>query len=87
MNVFDDVRDALKETDPGAYTVLEVAGKLMAERDKKGISVEELSKLSGVPKDVITKIEDGSEIPSLKTVGKLAIALGLKITVVDEKTI
>ena len=48
-------------------------------RKRKGISIRELSRKSGVSHTQILRIETGMESPSLRTLLKLADALGVDI--------
>lgn len=83
MKTFNDLRKELKRKDPERYIALEIVGKLMAARDRKGISQRELSRLSGVPQKTISRIENGMDIPKIPTLLKLANVLGLEFSLVD----
>ncbi|MCB0278713.1 MAG: helix-turn-helix transcriptional regulator [Calditrichaeota bacterium] len=48
-------------------------------REEKGLSQSELSKLSGVERTTIVKLEKGNHSPSLKTIHRLAKALGIML--------
>jgi len=55
-------------------------------RKQKGISVEELSKLSGVPLGTLSKITAGiTKNPNLETVRSIAYALGCTLDDFDNK--
>lgn len=83
MKTFNDLRKELKRKDPERYFALEIVGKLLAARDRKGISQRELSRLSGVPQKTISRIENGMDIPKIPTLLKLANVLGLELSLVD----
>ncbi|UUV46887.1 helix-turn-helix transcriptional regulator [Bacillus phage vB_BanS-Thrax4] len=84
MKNFNDIRSELKDENPSLFFTLEIMGKMMAIRTKKGISQRELSKLSGVPQKTISRLENGLDYPRLDTLGKLAYALGMKIILVED---
>lgn len=84
MKNFDDVRNELKSENPSLFFTLEITGKIMATKDRKGISQRKLSELSGVAQKTISRIENGIDVPTLETLGKLAHALGLKIVVIED---
>ncbi|PLR72270.1 helix-turn-helix domain-containing protein [Bacillus sp. UMB0728] len=85
MNNFDDVRNDLKNENPSLFFTLEIVGELMAAKDRKGISQRELSRLSGVAQKTISRMENGIDVPTLETLGKLANALGMSIVLVDNQ--
>lgn len=88
MKTFDDLRNELATEDPDLFISLEIVGKLIAARDRKKVSQRQLSKLSGVPQKTISRIENGIDVPKLKTLFKLADALGLQLelSLVEKKT-
>lgn len=79
MKTFDDLRNDLASEDPLRYISLEIAGKLIAARNRKGISQKELSELSGTPQKTISRIENGIDVPKLPTLIKLSSALDLQL--------
>jgi len=79
MKTFDDLRNEQATEDPDLFISLEIVGKLMAARDRKKVSQRELSKLSGIPQKTISRIENGIDVPKLKTLFKLADALDLQL--------
>ncbi|RYI30561.1 XRE family transcriptional regulator [Bacillus infantis] len=85
MNNFDDVRNDLKNENPSLFFTLEIVGELMAAKDRKGISQRELSRLSGVAQKTISRIENGIDVPTLETLGKLANALGMSVVLVEDQ--
>ena len=48
------------------------------ERLEKGISIDELSRLSGVSKGHLSRLERGERVPSITTLCKIAIGLNIK---------
>lgn len=83
MKNFDDLRNEQKKEDPSLAFSLEIVGKLMAKRNRVGISQRKLAKISGVSQKTISRIENGIDIPTFYTLSKLAYALGMKISVED----
>ncbi|HER2025525.1 helix-turn-helix transcriptional regulator [Bacillus infantis] len=79
MKSFDDLRNEQATEDPDLFISLEIVGELMAARDRKKVSQRQLSKLSGIPQKTISRIENGMDVPKLKTLFKLADALGLQV--------
>lgn len=76
MTTFNEIQQYLKEIDLGRYLALEVISEISYQRQEKGITQTELSKLSGIPQKTISRIENGLDIPTFDTVGKLMNALG-----------
>lgn len=54
-------------------------------REAKGWGQRELAERSGVSQSAISDIENGKRDPSIKTVKKVAIALGVTILDLDEE--
>jgi transcriptional regulator with XRE-family HTH domain len=84
MESFDDLKNELKEQDELEYFVLELAGKLMAARARKGLSQRELSEITGIPQKTISRIENGKDVPQLQTLFKLFKVLDLELKVVNK---
>lgn len=56
-------------------------------REEKNLSQSELARLSGVSQSYISELEDGkAKNPSIKTLGKIAEALGVTVTAILEET-
>lgn len=77
-------------------TVTPTIGGLLGERvrelrKKRGLTQVEFSELCGVPQSRISAIENGSRVPNVETVLRLARALDCKVTalmsVFDEATL
>jgi predicted transcriptional regulator len=61
----------------------EIANQILLIRTGKNLTKNQLSELSGIPVSIISRIENGDEnkVPPLKTIQKLAEALGYKISI------
>lgn len=59
----------------------QISVRIESERLHQKITIEELSKKSGVSAKHISQIKTGKSNPTLKTLDKLANALGLEIDV------
>lgn len=57
-----------------------VAQNLKALRVKKGLSLEKLSKASGVSRAMLCQIENNQSTPTIQTLWKIALALRISIT-------
>jgi len=73
VDYFEDLTGRIKETK--APNVEEIGQRVKSIREEKGISLEELSQLTGFEMDFLTGIEDQSIQPQLGTVMKLSKAL------------
>lgn len=60
---------------------IEAANAVLAARAKAGISQKELSLLTGIDQSDISKIERGIANPSIKTLERIATALGAKVMI------
>lgn len=56
--------------------------QLRVERKKQDLTVEMVAEDCGVSRSYVTLIENGKRLPGKKVLPKIALALGLKITVV-----
>ena len=84
MKTFNDLRKDLKQKDPDLFTIMEIVGKLLAARDRKGLTQRKLAEMSGVPQKTISRIENGVDIPKIPTLIKLANQLDLEITLINK---
>lgn len=84
MTQFEDIQNELKETDLGEYLSLEIVSEISHQRQERGLSQRELSRMSGVPQKTISRIETGLDVPTFDTLGKLMKALGCKPTITFE---
>lgn len=62
-----------------------IAENLKRLRVKRGLSLERLAKLSGVSKAMLGQIELGQSMPTVKTVWKTAVALGVPFAALIEQ--
>lgn len=76
MTSFGDVQNDLKERDLGKFLALEILGEIAYLSEEKGLTQQELSELAGIPQKTISRLENGLDIPTFDTVGKLLKALG-----------
>lgn len=81
MKTFDDLRNEIQQEDLTLFIVMEIVGKLIAARDRKGLSQRDLSNISGIPQKTISRIESGKDIPKIPTLYRLASSLGLKLEI------
>ncbi|MFS0646781.1 helix-turn-helix domain-containing protein [Siminovitchia sp. 179-K 8D1 HS] len=86
MKTFNDLRGELAQKNPELFIAMEIVGKIMAARDRQGISQRKLSEMSGVPQKTISRIENGIDVPKISTLIKLTTALGLEFSVVEKET-
>lgn len=86
MKSFKDLQNNLKQEDPDLFFALEFVGKIMAARDRKGISQRQLANLSGISQKTISRIENGLDIPKITTLLKLATHLDMEISLIDKKS-
>jgi ribosome-binding protein aMBF1 (putative translation factor) len=69
--------DEVRESDMRAALMVEM---IRARRDR-GISQRELEKMSGVRQPVISRIENGTDIPKVDTVMRVLAPLGLTLKI------
>ena len=67
--------------------IMTIGEKIRAAREAKGLTIDELSSISGVDNRHIGKYEENKMMPRYTTLNKLADALDVKITTLynDEK--
>lgn len=56
---------------------MDIAYRLKALREIRGLSIGELSELSAISKSTLTAIEEGRKSPSIKTIEKICKCLGI----------
>jgi transcriptional regulator with XRE-family HTH domain len=56
----------------------QMAAKLKALRERRGLTQEQLAEKSGVSRTYLARLETGRQDPTLSTLEKLAKALGVK---------
>src|SRR5262245_34531189 len=54
-----------------------LARHLHALRQQQGLTLEQLSELSGIPPESLSRFERGRTVPSLRTLERIALGLGL----------
>jgi len=86
MESFKDLKNNLKQEDPDLFVALEIVGKIMAARDRKGISQRKLANLSGISQKTISRIENGLDVPKITTLLKLANHLDMEISLIDKNS-
>lgn len=59
----------------------QIVREMLDAREKEGLSQAELSKLSGVSQADISRLENASANPSLKTLKRLARAMGMAVQI------
>ena len=71
--------ETVRTVKPAPYTM--VGNAVAAARAKKGLSQNELSKLTGIDQSDISKIERGVANPSIGTLNRIAEALGAQLEI------
>ena len=56
--------------------------QLRSEREKQGLTTQELAKMCGTSRSYITLMESGKRLPGKKILPKIASALNLKTSIV-----
>ena len=84
LRTWEEVRKELYTPEEIAASDLRVAliGELIKARKEKGITQQQLEKLSGVKQPVIARLEKGSTSPQLITVLKILAPLGRTLAIV-----
>lgn len=82
---YDISRYAICQGESTLMAVAPTIGGLLGERvrelrKKRGLTQVEFAALCGVPQSRISTIENGSRVPNVETVIRLARALGCKVT-------
>lgn len=85
MKTFKDLQHNLKQEDPDLFIALQLVGRIMAARDRKGLSQRQLADLSGISQKTISRIENGLDVPKITTLLKLANHLDMEITLIDRE--
>lgn len=84
MSELDDPADEAAADATGDLRPV-IAENLKRLRIKRGLSLERLAKLSGVSKAMLGQIELGQSTPTVKTVWKTAVALGVPFAALIEQ--
>ena len=84
LRTWEEVRKELYTPEEIAASNLRVAliGELIKARKEKGITQQQLEKLSGVKQPVIARLEKRSTSPQLTTVLKILVPLGQTLAIV-----
>lgn len=56
-----------------------IGGRLRALRNQQDVTLEQLAEASGLPPETISRIERGRSSPSLRSLERLAVGLGLSL--------
>lgn len=80
MYDFEDMKNEEKNDNLEEFYINEMVGKIRAYRIHQGISQRELSRMSGVTQNIISRMENGTRIPQFQTLVKLIDALDLELT-------
>lgn len=59
---------------------MEISDRIRSLRVEKGLKQKDLAKMAGVAPNTLSRIEQGKFNPSLKTLSKLADALGINLS-------
>ncbi len=74
-------QDPHAATQPGRRLLEQAIGHAVHQfREKMGLTIQELSKASGISSGMLSKIENGSTSPSLSTIQALSQALNVPVT-------
>ncbi|MCM3041519.1 helix-turn-helix transcriptional regulator [Paenibacillus motobuensis] len=84
MKSWNDKKKELKSIDPIRMNELEVVAQLVnvihQRRIELGWTQQELAEKVGLHQESIARIENGGSVPRLDTIIKLALALGMKLS-------
>ena len=69
------------------YSLTDLAEKLKAAREAKGLSQRELGQLVGIPQSHISKIESGNVDMRVSSLTELARALNLELKIVPRRSL
>ena len=67
----------LKPSDKSRRLCSAIAHVLLAHREAHGFSLTKLAELSGLTRQMIRFVEQGKRVPTVDTLAKLAVALGV----------
>ena len=85
---FDDLYNDPKFLDPSEKARIEfeveLIGKLIAAREKKGLSQKELAELAGLKQPAIARLESMKATPQIDTLFKILVPLGMKLEIVPD---
>lgn len=81
MYTLKEIRREEAAQNPEAFLIESLIGKVRAYRIFFGISQRELSRISGVTQNIISRMENGLITPHIQTIFKLLNALDLDIEI------
>jgi transcriptional regulator with XRE-family HTH domain len=64
-----------------------VAARIRAERQAAGYSQTRLGELTGIQRPIITRLESGKHTPTLETLDRVAVALGVSLATLVERRV
>lgn len=82
---WSDYKKNIKVLDQTEIEQLELISILVARRKEKGISQRDLAKMTGLHQAAIARFELERSVPRVDTLKKVAHALGLKLTLVEDQ--
>jgi len=80
MYDYEDLKSEEKNDNPEEFYINEMVGKIRSYRIHRDISQRELSRISGVTQNIISRMENGTRTPQFQTLVKLIDALDLELT-------
>jgi predicted transcriptional regulator len=89
FTTFDDIWIASNLTDAEKDEIqlkIELLGKLIEAREKKGITQKKLAELSGLKQPAIARLERMQATPQIDTMIKVLKPLGYKLAIVPDET-
>ncbi|WP_051189059.1 helix-turn-helix domain-containing protein [Halalkalibacillus halophilus] len=86
MKNFNDFRQELMEEGDKEIVILNITGKILAARERKGLSQRALSEISGIPQKTISRIESGKDVPKMSTLITLTEALDLEFSLKEKSS-
>lgn len=90
ITTYDEFVDNAKRNDPEKWNEIEfhadMISKIVIERNKLGISQEQLAKMTGLKQSAIARIESCNCVPKITTLQKILIHLGLTLEIKKVET-
>jgi len=82
---WSEYKKGMDAIEKGRMKELEIVAQLISRRKELGITQRELSDKTGLHQSAIARFEREGVIPRLDTLDKIAKALGLRITLVEDE--
>lgn len=82
---WEDYKKEITALDPQELEQIEIVAQLIVRRKQMGLTQRDLADKTGLKQAAIARLEREAVIPRLDTLEKIAKALGLKLTLVDEE--